>query len=40
MKLTRNVGRIDHVVITVYPKSYRPMIEKLSNVFGVEFTEC
>jgi hypothetical protein len=40
MKLTRNIGRIDHVVITVYPKSYRPMIEKLSKLLGVEFMEC
>jgi hypothetical protein len=40
MKLQKHVGRIDHVVITVYPSSYRPMIDKLTRLLGVEFMEC
>jgi hypothetical protein len=37
MALTRNIGRIDHVVITVSPKNFQPCIEKLTRMLGLKF---
>jgi hypothetical protein len=37
MKLTKNIGRIDHVVISVAPKSYKACVEKLARTLGLTF---
>ena len=37
MKLTKNVGRIDHVLITVFPGNFEKCIDQLSRSLGVIF---
>jgi hypothetical protein len=39
MGLTKNAGRIDHVVISVYPDSFRPFVDRLSKALGISFME-
>ena len=39
MKLTKNIGRIDHVINCVYPRNFDACIAKLSWAQGVEFSK-